>query len=77
MDSLSCKSNSYDGFVKFADKHHFALTPTQQEIARQLFSMPVASGKSTLLTLLFKYDELGHLYLDWFNSICPAGPRRM
>lgn len=49
-------------FKHFVCNHGIKLTSLQIEVARKLFSLPVAEGKSTLIALLYGHDLIAQKY---------------
>jgi hypothetical protein len=70
------RMNTYEDFNEFVHFHGITLTEEQKEIAQQLFSIPRADGKSTLISLLYKYDLAANLYSNqFFNKVDCSGYR--
>ena len=55
VPNRSC-SNGFEDFVSFCEHKGINLTKEQSDIAKQIFSLPVAGGKTTLTALLYAYD---------------------
>lgn len=55
--------NTLDDFHCFCQAKRITLNEKQEEVAKTLFSMPTASGKSLLIALLCAYDPSVGEYL--------------
>lgn len=60
-------SNTYDGFVGYCDAHGIILNEDQAAVAKAVFNIPTAGGKTLLTALLYAYDPAGEFVL---NDIC-------
>lgn len=49
--------SEYERFLERCESEEIQLTPKQKELAMMFFSMPMASGKSFLLALLWSFDN--------------------
>ena len=48
-------------FLKYCSCHGILLTKEQIGIAKDIFDLPVAGGKTTLISLLYGYDPAAHM----------------
>lgn len=51
-------------FTLYCSRRGITLNEAQYQLAIELFSQPIGSGKSTLIALLFDYDSVSQKYAD-------------
>ena len=62
--------NTLADFLEYCATYGIVLNKEQIAIAKDLFNMPIASGKTVLVSLLYAYDPvsqtvLNNMGLDW------------
>ena len=61
-------NNTFEGFVSYCKEYGIKLNDKQITVAKQLFSIPLAGGKTTLTVLLYTYDPAAKFVFNNMHS---------
>ncbi len=60
--------NNLEYFEKYCSTRGITLTASQKDVVKQLYTMPVAGGKSLLISLLFDCDRSAEMYSNMYRQ---------
>ena len=61
-------NNTFEGFVSYCKEYGIKLNDQQVTVAKQLFDIPLAGGKTMLTVLLYAYDPAANFVFNNMHS---------